>query len=749
MRFHKRRSLCWFRSVVSEPRTVAAICMSLSIVLLVNWSGFCAAQSTDGSGNRGPGMKPLATDLKLLVPRTFDLTHVESVHFANALDQDPEKIFEFVRDQVAYEAYTGSLRGPRGTLLAMAGNSVDRAALLASLLENAGQRIRFARGTLPKTEARELVLSMWNERPRLAPADGEGEPSPVLAATIDTLKSGVNRDFELIRDHFKKMDKPLVPEQPLSLDALVIEAQPHYWVQWSKDDVWVDLDPSFSDSTIGRRYAQTEETLEALPGSLYHRVLIRIQLEEYAILSSGDAETKPIEREILRYEVNSADLAGVDVVLTHQPENWKEPTTDVKSALSEVIESTGRVKPVLIVSSEKWHLGEPFRQTLPSKKGLGGVGNLLGGGGTRKPEAIATAETLEIDLLYPDGRKETVKREIFDLAGKARRLDGKTLRSEEVRQKISEKDAPDRSNGIYSIYFTTGAVQAAHLMNLAEEPAPAKDEPVDLLGQFRRILVFFAATSDGLLERVGQKDRSLVRFYLDSPRIHILDLIPKENKAGLSIDLRRDEVRSVSHNLAPQDVFVARVLRGIVEGTLERLLFDCVTTKSQETDKLDPVFSTSTFFDHVQSEQIPTLLLSSENSLSGVQFPKDPEARLREDLRRGYFALTAQQPITFGDEKRCGWWRINPRTGDTVAVTDNGLFQTGTQIHVVRVHGTTQVNLVRLLYSGGELLSAGYVGTGLYVGGSVLATRVTTLMLQGSQFFYQNQRFNPMNGWPW
>ena len=49
---------------------------------------------------------------------------------AAGLNYDPQQIFSFVRDQIGYESYEGSLRGAVGTLWSPAGNSLDKASLL-------------------------------------------------------------------------------------------------------------------------------------------------------------------------------------------------------------------------------------------------------------------------------------------------------------------------------------------------------------------------------------------------------------------------------------------------------------------------------------------------------------------------------------------------------------------------------------------------------------------------------------------
>ena len=111
--------------------------------------------------------------------------------------------------------------------------------------------------------------------------------------------------------------------------------------------------------------------MESLPEELFHRLALRGSAEEY----TGD---RPATREALTYEARAADLSGVDLVLSHQPENWRGPAKSVQAALAAAIADTGRIRPVLETQDKSFVKGEPFRIAPPSSKGMGGISTLSG-----------------------------------------------------------------------------------------------------------------------------------------------------------------------------------------------------------------------------------------------------------------------------------------------------------------------------------------------------------------------------------
>ena len=56
------------------------------------------------TSNRGPGLKRnLVSSISLPTKPTLDFAHVDPAGFAAALEKKPERIFEFMRDQIGYK----------------------------------------------------------------------------------------------------------------------------------------------------------------------------------------------------------------------------------------------------------------------------------------------------------------------------------------------------------------------------------------------------------------------------------------------------------------------------------------------------------------------------------------------------------------------------------------------------------------------------------------------------------------------
>src|SRR6185295_18248095 len=78
--------------------------------------------------------------------------------------KDPEGLREWVRDHTSWIPYRGTLRGPAGVLMDRQGNALDRALLLAALLQHAGQTVRLARGPLTREQAIDVLPALLSAR---------------------------------------------------------------------------------------------------------------------------------------------------------------------------------------------------------------------------------------------------------------------------------------------------------------------------------------------------------------------------------------------------------------------------------------------------------------------------------------------------------------------------------------------------------------------------------------------------------
>jgi large repetitive protein len=669
-------------STASTATTPAASSGEASEITLPTVT-YDAAKETDGPGLRRQALESLT----LPVPRTIDLSYVQGEHFAVGLGKDPSRIFEYVRDQIAYEPYVGLLRGPRGTLLAMAGNSVDRAALLGELLQRSGFQVRYAHGTLPDALAQRLVDSVWAERRWVdAAASAAGTPDAKLKALGDRLVGSVQRDYTLVQDMLKDANLPARAESPVTMQELLSEARDHYWVEWLRDGTWTAMDPSFATAVPGQTFAEAVETVETFPESMYHRIEIKVRVEEY----TGE---QPSSREVLQYTAKSADLSGEDLILVHSPVDRRN-------------QGNARVQPAFIVK-QKRHEGEPFWVSEGRLPPGGGLADALGGGDGTVEVPIAASESIELDFIAPGGQKTTETRELFDHVGKSRRAADKVLDPAELAE-AAASNADKFVSTIYGLFVSTGAIDAVHARNLVA-PEPTTDTAhFDAGACLRRMNIGFAASSDLLTSRVGMADGMVSRNYFDSPRLQIAELAAAAGKLAIGLDLRRDSARTLVTGLQPDLAFNVQVWRGVVDGTLERYLIEFMSSSADGKGTGGSMVSTSSLFESARAKNTSAVLFVQNGTMPGSALTADTRARIEESIMAGHVLVAPQQPAVIGGAKRYAWWQVNPRSGQTIAVADDGRRAAGETVTVTMI--TTG--------SGGTAL---YVSVGGYGGWFFLA----------------------------
>jgi hypothetical protein len=578
----------------------------------------------------------------------LDLEKVHVPSRAQALGNDPERLLAFVRDEVAFVPYPGVLLGAEGTLVNRRGNSLDRSLLLAEMLRAAGREVRFARARIGAEDARARVDA--------AVARGRTAKDPLEVLGVRRPAPFRSPDDPWRRHTSVEADRlaSLLGERAHSVGARVDEraaaieeTRDHWWVQVrtpgaAGPEEWRDLDPS------GTPRAPVE-VVDAIPEALHQRALFRVVLETKKGGAVSEATLVEVEApiEVLRRE-GALLLHGI------RPKGTGPLGLDAVAG-SEVI-------PLLVVGEDVFEgSGFTFRRgrtpgAAPRRGGLGGLGDMLGGGDA------TLSERLEIVLSAPGAPDETVRRFLFDRVGADARAKGADLASAALRDVETPDGFPEGLRSVRHVSFSAGlqdvedyleyARAAVDLEGRLETGGPATLAGAEwtsrlLGGSFALLsqihLLALAAGADALLYEA--RPRVLVTTLAARPAGDRMDL-------EVTVDLALDRIRAVGREGAdPKALRAAKLRFGVGQGFLEDHMTSLVFASFDASDGPGVRESLPALLERTAALSIPWRVVERGDGL----------------------AVEPEKPVDLGAGPVLHGWEVDAATGDVSAASDEGL----------------------------------------------------------------------------
>lgn len=494
----------------------------------------------------------------------LDPTQGDLAARAAALPADLAAIAAVLANEIGYDAYSGVLRGAQGTYAQRAGNTFDRALLLASLLTSKGLPVRFQRGRLPQDRCAQLVDKLFAARP-LDPT----RPSAVAGSLPARVRARAARDFAAVR--------AVAAELPIEVDdrdTLLAEVKDHVWVQVQRDGAWFDVDPLFADVPLGKTATSAEETWDRIPAEQHQTITLRVVTEQFR---DGNVATATP----LAVTLPAVDWLEQQVFLLHLP------AASIGGSIANALGGGDQAwRPVLL-------LGDEARAGEPIHCGTGVRSGALDALSTEDPATAAPADSpwiaewLELELRTPDGRCELHRRALLDRAGAALRAAG-TFTQAQLAPLPADAQGPLCTRDVHNLAFSAGRRDLAEYQHaiawLSETLAAAERGETTLPGQDGRdpgvaaLWPLALQTMGWLLGSdhqivPGLDDLPGVRLYPEMPRIWIASILRTGATADATdfvLDLRRDRLRGICADASQRQELAARKLWfALLEGALE------------------------------------------------------------------------------------------------------------------------------------------------------------------------------------
>jgi hypothetical protein len=614
------------------------------------------------------------------------------------------------------------------------GNSVDRALLLAELLRAAGHDARLASATLTDEQARVLRERLGRSSPvpnRSADESAEWDKALDKEAAVEgvdpaqfrrdvaALAAPVNRMAEELAQRVAEQVPTLTaavqdgaakraPEDPTARELSALRE--HWWPQLRQGGSWVDLDPMPPDGKASPPATRTvmldrDPRRLPLPASDCHEITIRVIAEQW---KDGTLREAPA----LQHTFRPAEVLGQRVTLSHVPLDWP---ADLNLASADAPEA--RLRETLLAQNE-WvpalqvgdttvmQSGVTTSGTIDPKPALDALAkagastagaakrvtsifeDLPGGGagGAKKADGggVWTAEWIEYETRRPGSEPVVVRRPLFDLVGPAARQAAKGAVAEPAvgdAQKLDRALAEFSGVEILALPCRPTAAFVQHEIddNLLSTRPALRDllkagAAGDMTAAEKKVTGLAPMPAAPYLFSVARSQWSRVRdrTFVDRPTlVAFIRRLAVGGPTGLVrrvvFDIVANPVQVRPGQAAGPDAFAARLEQGVVDSNLETLL--------ARDDA--PAVGAADLYRRSASQGVQWVALrpgaaGTAPDWARVQVPENERALIARDLAAGQVAVVPVRPVEANGKPCVGWWRVDPVSGETLAMTEAG-----------------------------------------------------------------------------
>jgi hypothetical protein len=609
-------------------------------------------------------------------------------------------LFAWVRENTFWVPYHGLLRGAVGVLMDRLGNGLDRAVLLATLLREAGHIVRLAHAELPRDSAAALLPRLV-ARPAAPSGEIRGESRlevdiREVAAKYRLDEAAIRRRLQESRESGETMFRAIArraDEQttrlgklidlpnargagmPEAFEAALVAARDHWWVQQQNGGEWIDFD--LLSGSAGSSIAPATETIDLAeaPASHAHQVIIRIVAER---MRDGVAS----ERAVLEHSFRPADTIGQSIVLQFWPIDWPADFRPIGAEPKQALRAAA-------LAQHRWEAALFFDSTIAQRSVLTDTGNVEDPRATSNPfggisdafskstgvsrgdaREMLSAVWIEYERRAPNEPNQITRRAVFDLFGPAPRA------SKSVPSTVGEEARLRRSLALMmrtEILPQVCRIAPEFLAHLLAESVTrsrglltsvVRGELTESGATIRALGSQTSPTPSPLYQlAIARFDLNPLQdhMFLAAPAILTRHLLPVWGPDGTVVRDSTDIVANdIGVDLLASDSFAARVRQGVLD-----------TNAEQFVNGAGPKFEGTAWAFNGSSEWI-TLRSPKDSSLLRLRMADEARARIAEDLRAGFVVVGPSAPVSSGSEPYAAWWRVDPRTGTTLGIGQEG-----------------------------------------------------------------------------